>query len=417
MAHVFLAIALALPLVAAVAATVAALAIPSQSLLNRGLLTILGVGFLGIVGWVALLPEVRPVEVATARTLLGLDLPDVTHPADWASRRRGALWLAFLVVLGLVVATGVLYLLPTGVGLLAHPFSGAETIGMPGGPFRTDSGWGAAWVVLPGLVALAATGALVWGAGALITRLAPRVIGPSVVERVAVAADRERELARANALARDLHDSLGHRLTAMTIQATAARRLLRQDPEAAERAMAAVEELGRNAQADVDAVVGALRGRAPVHGVTSTDASTLTTSAPTTHAPAPTTDASTRGVDVVAGVRSVIDSYPGEVRVTAPTTLALPGSVADTIQHIAREALTNATRHGTGPIDLRLESRSGAAVVEVRNVIGPVETPTGSAERSGLRGLRERLLLAGGTLTAGRQEDGTWMLRATLPLP
>ena len=85
------------------------------------------------------------------------------------------------------------------------------------------------------------------------------MLGPTLTERVGVAADRERVLARANAVARDLHDRLGHTLTAMTVQATAARRLLPTDPQATERALAAIEELGRRAQADVDGVVRALR--------------------------------------------------------------------------------------------------------------------------------------------------------------
>jgi hypothetical protein len=60
-------------------------------------------------------------------------------------------------------------------------------------------------------------------------------------------------------VARDLHDRLGHTLTAMTVQVTAARRLLATDPEAAGRVLAAVEDLGRRAQSDVDGVVRALR--------------------------------------------------------------------------------------------------------------------------------------------------------------
>ncbi|KGN37982.1 sensor histidine kinase [Knoellia subterranea] len=391
-AHVFVAIALALPLVAAVGATVAALLIPSQSMLNRGLLTVLGVGFLAVVTWVALLPEVRPVEVATARALLGLDLPDVTHPTDWTSRRRGALWLAFLAALGLVVAVGVLYLLPTGVGLVAHPFTGAETIGMPGADFRTGSGWGAAWVVVPGLVSLVATAALVWGAGVLLTRMAPRVIGPTMVERVAVAANRERDLARANALARDLHDSLGHLLTAMTIQATAARRLVATDPDAAERAMTAVEELGRSAQADVDAVVGALRGRGEARSTTAS------------------------GSDAVAGVLRAVAAHPGKVHVSAPAQLEVSASVAETVERVAREALTNSARHGVGAPELRLESRSGTVVLEVVNWMRDDRAPGGQDGRAGLKGLREEVLLAGGALTAGTEEEGTWLIRATLPL-
>lgn len=408
MAHVFLAVALALPLVAAVAAITVALVNPAQSSLNRGLLIALGGAFAAMVVWVALVPEVRPVEVATARTLLGLDLPEVTRPEDWGSRRRGALWLAILALVGLLVAGGLLYLLPTGVGLLAHPFTGAEELRRPGGygTFWTGSGWRASWLVVPGLVALAASAGLVWGAGVVITRLAPRIIGPTVVERVAVAAHRERELARANALARDLHDTLGHRLTAMTVQATAARRLLRTDPEAAERALAAVEDLGRSAQADVDDVVGALRGRTPDPG-----------SAPGTHpARSENVDARPARADVVAALRPLIAQHPTRLDVAAPARLDVTAGTADTIFRVAQEALTNATRHGSGTADLRLRSDSDDVVLEVRNAVAAQAKQPVSTDRSGLQGLRERVLLDGGTFTAGREEEGTWLVQARLPI-
>lgn len=414
-AHVFVAIALALPAVLAGVAIGAALLNPDQSMLNQGLLVLLGAGFALAVVWVALLPEVRPVEVATARTLLGLDLPDVSTPEGWASRRRGALWLGVLAAIGLVVAVGLLYLLPMGIGLVGYPFSGAEELSLAGdmGVLRTGAGWSAVWLVVPGLIMLAASGGLVWGAAGLITRWAPRVIGPTLAERVVVAAERERDLARVNTLARELHDSLGHRLTAMTVQATAARRLLATDPGAADRAMAAVEDLGRRAQADVDSVVGSLRGRA--------DAGRQ-----------PTTGRS----DLVALVRPLLDQQALDLHVEAPVRLELPGGSAHTAYRVVQEGLTNATRHGAGRADLRLAADDGQVVIELANPVAPApatqtpaaqkpatqtpatQTPATPApgDRAGLRGLRERVLLEGGTLSAQPEEEsGRWLLRVTLP--
>ncbi|MGH3467969.1 MAG: sensor histidine kinase [Thermocrispum sp.] len=389
-AYVFVAIAICLPVVAAAGAIGVAMLYPGQSMLNQGLLVVLGFAFLLAVTWVALLPPVRSVEMATARALLGLELPDVRRPQAWDSRRRGGAWLATNAGIGLLVAVGLLYLLPLGVGLVVHPFTGAEELQWPGGTgdLHTGTGWSAAWVAVPGLVSLALVVALVYGAGALLTRLAPRMIGPSLVEQVAVAAERERDLARANALAREVHDSLGHRLTAMTVQATAARRLLAIDPEAAERAMAAVEDLGRRAQADVDAVVGALRGHA--------------TSTPAERA------------DLMALLRPLLDQAPMEVAVEAPTALHLAGGPANTAYRVVQEALTNATRHGSGGADLRVVDHGDEVVLEVRNPVAapPTGTPDG---RAGLRGLRERVLLDGGTVHTGPEGDDTWLLRVTLP--
>lgn len=385
-AHAFLAVAVASPLVASAVVIGLAAAHPGQSVLNRALLALLAVAFLLVVTWVALLPPVRQVEVAAARVLLDLDLPDVRRPRDWPSRRRGALWLLLLAAGGVMVIVGLLYLLPLGVGLAAHPVSGADELDVAGidGAWRTGTGWSAVWLVLPGFLLLLLAAAVVYAVGLSIHRLAPRVIGPSLAERVVVAAERERDLARANAPARELHDSLGHRLTAMTVQATAARRLLAADPGAAERAIAAVEELGRSAQADVDALVGALR--APDRPAMGDDET-----------------------DLVALVRALVDGTPLDLHVAAPDRLLLPGHVAHTSYRVVQEAITNATRHGAGRAELRL-SGAGEVIVEMRN---PVAGDRGDAdERSGLRGLRERLLLHRGTLIAGREGD-TWVLRAT----
>lgn len=387
-AHAFLAVAIATPLAASAIAIGLAMAHPEQSMLNQVLLTLLAGAFLLVVAWVALLPPVRQVEVTAARVLLGLDLPDVRRPRDWASRRRGALWLLVLAGAGLVVAVGLLYLLPTGIGLAAHPLSGTEELDVPWREraWHTGSGWSAAWLVPPGLLLLALAVGLVRALGALLGRLAPHVIGPTLAERVAVASERERDLARANGLARELHDSLGHRLTAMTVQATAARRLLASDPDAADRAMAAVERLGRDAQADVDAVVGALRGRGR---------------------------GTAERTDLVPLVRPLLDGAGLELEVDAPDRLPLPGATAHAAYRVVQESLTNAARHGAGTAELRLRAGDRLAV-EVRNpVAGDGTVDDGS--RSGLTGLRERVLLEGGTLQAGREGD-TWVLRATLPL-
>jgi signal transduction histidine kinase len=234
------------------------------SALNLWVLTLLAIAFLAVVVWASLLPPVRQVEVSTARALLEYDertLPDVRSTHTWSSRRRGAAWLALLVGVGLAVAAAILYLVPFGIDLVSFPLSGGSTLTWPGiaKSTHTGSGWHAVWLVGPGLLALVACLAVVGAAARLVVRSAPRVLGPTLSERVEVAVERERVLARANSVARDLHDRLGHTLTAMTVQATAARRLLPADPQAAGRALAAIEDLGRRAQADVDGVVRALR--------------------------------------------------------------------------------------------------------------------------------------------------------------
>lgn len=393
-AHVFLAVALALPVMGAALAIGLAMTLPEQSLLNRWLLMVLGLLFCAVVAWVALLPPVRQVEVATARTLLGVALPDVPDPADRRSRTAGAAWLALLVVVGLGVGVAVLYLLPTGIGLVAHPLSGDDELVWPGGAdaWHTGTGWSAAWVSVLGLVALVLLALVVVLAGWLLVRWAPPVLGPTSAERLALAAARERDLAQANALARDVHDTIGHALTAMTVQATAARRLLGRDPAAADRALTAVEELGRRAQQDVDAVVGALRtGSAPPSRVPVAD-------------------------DPAARVRAVVAGVPAEVQLDLPESLPVDAPVADTLEAVVREGLTNAVRHGGAPVTVQVAAAEDVVRVAIGNPVpDPADRTTTARAGSGLQGLRERLLLHDGTLSAGPESGGDWWLRAEIP--
>jgi hypothetical protein len=102
-----------------------------------------------------------------------------------------------------------------------------------------------------------------WAGGAALARLAPRVLGPTRTERLAVqlarAQSAERALAERNRLARELHDSVGHALTVTTLQAGAAARVLDSDPAFVARALEAIAEAGRAALEDLDHVLGLLR--------------------------------------------------------------------------------------------------------------------------------------------------------------
>ncbi len=397
LAHVFLAIALCLPLVAAAAAIGASMA-QDPSPLNLWLLSLLASAFLAVVVWAALLPPVRQVEVSTARALLEYDeqaLPDVRSPRAWASRRRGAVWLALLVGVGLVVATAILYLVPFGISMVSFPLSGDSTLTWPGigRASHPGTGWHTSWLVGPGLLALVACLAVMGAAARLLVTLAPRVLGPTLTERVSVAAERERVLARANAVARDLHDRLGHTLTAMTVQATAARRLLPTDPQSTERALAAIEELGRRAQADVDGVVRALRDSGE-------DSVRVSGASPV--------------VDLVEIAGALVDESTLDVEFPVSAGLPVDHGCAETARAVIREALTNATRHGTGSATLRLNDDERSVRIEVRNPIRRAGSTT--PQRAGLTGLHERVLLAEGEITAGPEGGDSWLLTARLPI-
>ena len=297
-----------------------------------------------------------------------------------------------LIGIGSVVGAAILYLVPFGIGLLAFPLSGDSTLNWPvvGLDSHTGAGWHAFWLIAPGVLALALCLLVVRAASRLLVALAPRVLGPTLIERVGIAADRERALAHANTVARDLHDRLGHTLTAMTVQATAARRLLATDPQGADRALAAVEDLGRGAQEVVDGVVRTLRdgaqGGIEVPGET---------------------------VDLVGAARVFAREFPLDVEFVVPAALRVDHICADTARAVIREGLTNAARHGTGSATLRLLSSERSVLHGARN---PIRHGAMTArQRAGLGGLQERVLLAHGQITAGPEGGESWLLTARLP--
>lgn len=396
-AHVFLGAALALPPTFLVAAFV----LTSQRLppTAANVVLVLALAVLAIVGIVAVAcaPPVRTVEIATARSLLGLDLPDPVTTRDLAPRLLGAAWCAIVALVGGSVLIALLYLAPLGVGLVAFPFTGEEVFVLPGniGPYAVGSGGSAAWLLLPGIASLLLAVACVAGGGRLLRRLAPRFLGPTDADRIEQALTRERETARANALARDLHDSVGHALTAMTLQACAARVTLHRDPEATLRAITAIEDTGRAAVGELDAMLGMLRGHL--------------------------TDPDEGDPEWRARLAGVIDQARCDgSRVRCHDLGDLAPGLGSEVTRIVQEGLTNAAKHGSGPAELTLGRDHTQIWVDVSNPLRPaprrIDPHDGpSAGGRGLLGLRERALLAGGTVEAGPTED-RWRLLVRLPL-
>ncbi|CAM5666834.1 Protein-glutamate methylesterase/protein-glutamine glutaminase [Streptomyces rimosus subsp. rimosus] len=91
-----------------------------------------------------------------------------------------------------------------------------------------------------------------WVGGRLLARGAPALLGRTPADRLAAAERRAADLASRNRLARELHDSVGHALSAVTLQAGAARRVLDRDPEFVRQALTAIEETTRDAVAELD---------------------------------------------------------------------------------------------------------------------------------------------------------------------
>lgn len=203
-------------------------------------------------------------------------------------------------------------------------------------------------------------------------------------QRLAIAEERTR-------IARELHDSAGHAINSILIQAGAARLVLDSQPERSREAIATIEAIARESVQDFDAILGGLRDGAPAD-----------------LEPLP-------GIDRVAALieRHRAAGLDFSLRDRRSPDRRLPPPIDRAAYRIAQEALTNAARHGTGAAELTLECGDGELQLTVVNPVAD-GAPTRAAGGHGLTGMRERAALLGGTLDARRVGD-RFEVRATLP--
>lgn len=188
------------------------------------------------------------------------------------------------------------------------------------------------------------------------------------VSVLAVAAERER-------IGRDLHDILGHSLTAISIKSDLAVRLVDQDPVAAKAQLGEINDVARQALADVRATASGFR--------------------------------QTRVATEVASARSVLMAAGIEARV--PTAIEpLGDQVSELFGYVVREAVTNVVRHSEATT---CTIAVGATAVSV------TDDGQGFHERgsgSGLDGLTERVAAARGQLLVESTPGRGTCVRATV---
>ncbi|WP_409492517.1 sensor histidine kinase [Amycolatopsis sp. cmx-11-12] len=337
------------------------------------------------------IPAVRVLEGAAVRELLDDPVPGVTFgPAgSWPVRLRSTAMYLLHVSTGCVVSLASLFV-PVAFGFtVAAPFTGRITLSTED-PIVVPVGWASAWIPLAFLLGVVALAYVVWGAGAVLTRVARSLLGVSAAERIAQLEKRTEQLAERNRLARELHDSVGHALSVVTIQAGAARRTLRSDPDFTEQALTAIEDSARGALDDLDHVLGLLReeasSRAPQSGLAELSALVEATRL--------------AGAEVTAEVR-------GE-------PASVPQVVSREAYRILQECLTNALRHaGKVPVTVLVDAGSELLRLRVSNPLGAA-APSRDGGGRGLRGMAERVDVLGGTITAGRA-DGFWKVEVAVP--
>ncbi|MEL5953902.1 histidine kinase [Streptomyces sp. CLV115] len=339
---------------------------------------------------VGLLPGIRLAEGVQAQLLLS---PEQRGRADasisavaaatWSDRWRTVLWLETRILLAVPVWFATVWLPATSVDLvLTATGNGPSDQWLVRG---VEPHW---WYALLTPLPLLAMLAVVVLSGRLVTEAAERLLGPSPVQRLTALEERTEQLLERNRIARELHDSIGHALTVAVVQAGAARAA--QDPDFTERALAAIEETGRDALDDLERVLRVLRESGTPVGQR------------------PTLAEADRLLDSARGSGAEIDAD-----VSGPLE-QVPGAVSREGYRILQESLTNVLRHsGKVPVRVRIAVAGGRLELEVINPLSdPAANPGGG---SGLRGIRERAALLGGRAETGPHK-GEWRVRARLPL-
>lgn len=196
-------------------------------------------------------------------------------------------------------------------------------------------------------------------------------------------------------IARELHDVVAHSVSLMIIQAGAARRSITASPLQAEAALHELESTGRQAMDELRRVLGVLR-------TGDSDGTEL--------APQPT----------LSDIRSLVEDDPNlHVEVTEIGTAPpdLPSSVGLSLYRVVQEALTNVRKHA-GQV-----KRVAVNVVYEPHAVSVQITDDGRGASvamneggHGLIGMRERMALCGGTVSAAPRQGGGWQVRASAPL-
>jgi signal transduction histidine kinase len=192
-------------------------------------------------------------------------------------------------------------------------------------------------------------------------------------------------------MARDIHDVVGHHLSAIALQTHAARRIADQDPTASTHALAAVSELTSEALSETRLMLHALRRdgteTAPVAGLDQLETLVEARRA--------------SGLQVDVTVRGERPRLPA-----ATDTCAL---------RILQEALTNVAKHARPArvrVDLQFTRHQLTLSVDDDGRRAWRRSPGGH----GLAGMAERAALVGGTFHAGPRPAGGWSVHATLPI-
>jgi signal transduction histidine kinase len=328
-----------------------------------------------------------------------------TEPPGWATaasavvglaaglalvaRDRAPLVVLFVATVGQVVQVWVaqpVFPVVTTVAAFTVARSVLPTTTSPVGPIAALTG---SVLAVAGTVALAGHPDI--AAFYAVLLLLGILTGLTLAVRASRAAARRRELVHAERLriARDLHDTVGHGIGAITVQAGAGRLAIAAgSPDDATRALTAIEDAGRAILRDVRWMVGLLREERDHVGL--------------------------------AGIGGLVDTARraglAVTRRSCGDLTAVSAAVGEAAFRIVQEAITNVLRHSAaGAAQVLLTVDGGGVELRVHDP-GPARADT-TGVGYGLPGMRERAATVGGRVVAGPDPDvGGWTVRVWLPV-
>jgi signal transduction histidine kinase len=194
-------------------------------------------------------------------------------------------------------------------------------------------------------------------------------------------------------LARELHDTVAHHVSAIAIQAQAGLVLARSStPDGATGALEAIDREAAWTLAEMRAIVGVLRTPGSPPGV-----------------------APGRRVADIAGLAAT-DSVRVDVELRGDLT-DLPPAVEAALYRVAQESVTNARRHARLATRVEVTVTGSATDVQLTVSDDGAGNTASDPPGYGLVGMSERVSLLGGTLDAGPAPDRGWRVHAVLPRP
>lgn len=204
--------------------------------------------------------------------------------------------------------------------------------------------------------------------------------------KVAAAAERSR-------IARELHDVVAHHVSVMVVQADGAGYVLRSDPDRAATALAAVSATGRQALTELRRLLGVLRSAGE--------------------------QAALAPVPGLGELRELLDQARAAGLEVSYTLTGKPQELPEGAElaayRVVQESLTNTRKHAglAATAAVALEYQPDGLIVQVTD--DGMAAPTGETGGHGLTGMRERVVMYGGTVTAGPLPTGGFVVRAWLP--